>query len=499
MEYVAGIDLGTSAVKVLLVDQSGNVKADWTEDYPIYHDHSGWSEQDPEDWVQKTLVALNRLVESSGVNPSAIKGLSFSGQMHGLVLMGENGKPLRRAILWNDTRTSEECRDIETAAGHETILKIAKNRTLEGFTLPKLVWVKKHEPKLYERAATFLLPKDYLRYRLTGDAAMDYSDAAGTLLLNVAEKQWSTELCSSLGINPEICPRLVESETCVGTLLPEVAEETGLSPETQVFAGGADNACGAVGAGILSDKQMMSSIGTSGVVLSYENTGARDFGGQVHYFNHAKANAFYIMGVTLSAGDSLDWFRNQFAEDISFADIVKQADKVPVGAGGLLFTPYLAGERTPYADADIRGAFIGADTSHTKWHFARAVMEGITFSLNESVNLLRESGKSVESVVSVGGGAKSSEWLQIQADVFDAPVVKLKNEQGPGMGAALIAACGCGWFSSLEECADVFIQTDKVIEPVSENADKYKELFAIYQEVYESTRGLSRSLKKFRR
>jgi xylulokinase len=419
--------------------------------------------------------------------------------MHGLVLLDAHGKPLRRAILWNDTRTTQECKEIEDQVGLNKILSIAKNRPLEGFTLPKLLWVKKHEREVYDRAETFLLPKDYVRYRLTGDVAMDYSDAAGTLLLNVPGKKWSEKLCRALEIDPGICPRLVASEENVGALLSEVAESTGLSPQTRVFAGGADNACGAVGSGILSDGQLMCSIGTSGVMLGYEKTGSLDFGGKVHYFNHARPDAFYIMGVTLSAGDSLNWFKETFIKEVSFSDIAKQVNRVQVGAGGLLFTPFLAGERTPHADANIRGSFIGIDPSHTKWHFARAVMEGITFSQNESVELLKQSGKVMDQVVSVGGGAKSTEWLQIQADIFDLPVVKLKNEQGPGMGAAMIAAYGCGWFDSLEQCAEVFVQREGIIEPIKENVSQYKELFGTYQKIYEQTKGISRALKKFRK
>ncbi|WP_089964729.1 xylulokinase [Lihuaxuella thermophila] len=499
MEYVIGVDLGTSAVKVLLVDRNGRVKADCSESYPLYHDRSGYSEQNPEDWVGKTLAALKKLIQKSGVRPDAVKGLSFSGQMHGLVLLDEQARPLRRAILWNDTRTSEECREIEAVIGKDSLLAICKNRALEGFTLPKLLWVKKHEPDLYKRARVFLLPKDYVRFRLTGQIAMDYSDAAGTLLLDIAKKVWSSDLLEKLGLDSHICPPLVESEAFVGTIRPEVAEETGLSTTTKVFAGGADNACGAVGAGVLSEGKTMCSIGTSGVVLSYESTGERVFSGEVHYFNHAKPGAYYLMGVTLAAGYSLDWFRSTFDGDISFGELVKQAVGVPVGARGLLFTPYLVGERTPHADGDIRGSFIGIDASHTKWEFARAVIEGITFSLHESIEILKQSGKSVESVVSIGGGAKSGEWLQIQADVFDAAVVKLKNEQGPGMGAAMIAACGCGWFDSLEECAAAFVQVGQVIQPRPESVEQYRQLFAVYRDVYENTRALSRQLKEFRK
>lgn len=498
MEHVIGVDLGTSAVKVLLVDWTGKVKAEWTEMYPLYQPHSGYSEQNPEDWVEKTIVALRKVLEASKIDARSVVGLSFSGQMHGLVLLNEKNEVLRNAILWNDTRTTEECREIEERVGKGTLLSITQNRALEGFTLPKLLWAKKHEPHLYKQARTFLLPKDYVRLRLTGHVAMEYSDAAGTLLLDIRNKTWSEEICKALDVDIRLCPPLVESTEYVGTLLPEIAEQTGLPVNVKVFAGGADNACGAIGAGILAEGQTMCSIGTSGVVLAYEQTGNKDFAGKVHYFNHAKPNSYYIMGVTLAAGYSFDWLKRTFLAETSFSEIVKRAYESPIGANGLLFTPYLVGERTPYADADVRASFIGIDSSHTKWDFARAVIEGITFSLNESIDIIKASGKRVETIVSIGGGAKSEEWLQIQADIFDTPIEKLKNEQGPGMGAAMIAACGCGWFESLEQCARVFKEVERVVEPNQAAVERYRELFALYREVYPQTKELTKKLKAFR-
>ncbi|WP_027410331.1 xylulokinase [Anoxybacteroides tepidamans] len=499
MEYVIGIDLGTSAVKVLLVDKNGRVKGEWTEPYPLYQPRSGYSEQNPEDWIEKTIAALKNVLQTAKIDPHSVRGLSFSGQMHGLVLLNEKHEVLREAILWNDTRTTEECREIEERVGKEKLLSITQNRALEGFTLPKLLWVKKYEPHIYEQAHTFLLPKDYVRFRFTGHVAMEYSDAAGTLLLDIRNKVWSRQLCHALDIDIGLCPPLVESAAYVGTLLPEVAEQTGLPTTVKVFAGGADNACGAIGAGILSEGRTMCSIGTSGVILAYEQTGNKQFAGKVHYFNHANPNSYYIMGVTLAAGYSFEWFKRTFAPEDSFSEIVKRASESTIGANGLLFTPYLVGERTPYADANIRSSFIGIDASHTKWDFARAVIEGITFSLNESITIIKESGKQVKSVVSVGGGAKSQEWLQIQANIFDTPIEKLKNEQGPGMGAAMIAACGCGWFTSLEECASVFKQVEQIVEPREEETKLYRELFLVYRQIYSQTKEINEQLKKLRK
>lgn len=498
MKYVIGVDLGTSSVKVLLVDQKGSVIREVSKSYPLIQEKSGYSEQDPEEWVEKTTDALAELVSNFQGDISDIEGISFSGQMHGLVILDEEMHLLKNAILWNDTRTTEQCRQIDEIVGKKKLLEITKNAALEGFTLPKILWVKQYEPNIFNKIHVFMLPKDYLRFRMTGQIHMDYSDAAGTLLLDIAKKEWSKEICELLGINPSICPPLVESSDFVGTITKEFAEKTGLSEKTKVFAGGADNACGAIGAGILSPGKTLCSIGTSGVVLSYEETKDRDFKGKVHYFNHGKENAYYTMGVTLAAGYSLSWFKEIFADDESFNDFLSGIEDVPAGSNGLLFTPYIVGERTPYPDANIRGSFIGIDSKHTRAHFVRAVIEGITFSLNESIEIFREAGKEIDTIVSIGGGAKNETWLQIQADIFNAKIVKLSSEQGPGMGAAMLAAYGCGWFNSLDACAEEFLDVVKVYEPIPENVVVYRELFAIYREIYKNTKTLSEKLGTFR-
>lgn len=498
MKYVIGVDLGTSSVKVLLVNQNGEVVQEVSRKYPLIQEKSGYSEQDPNEWVDKTAEALKELVADFQGNASDIEGISFSGQMHGLVLVDQDRKLLRNAILWNDTRTTEQCRQIYDVFGKEKLLDVTKNVALEGFTLPKLLWVKQHEPDLFQQIAVFMLPKDYLRFRMTGQIHVDYSDAAGTLLFDVAKKEWSDEICAAFGIDPSICAPLVESGTCIGTVSEEFAERTGLSAETKVFAGGADNACGAIGAGILSPGKTLCSIGTSGVVLSYEEKKDRNFNGMVHYFNHGKENAYYTMGVTLSAGYSLSWFKDVFAESDNFHDFMSGIEEIPPGSHGLLFTPYIVGERTPYPDAIIRGSFIGIDSKHTRAHFIRAVMEGITFSLHESIEIFRNAGKTIDTIVSIGGGAKNETWLQIQADIFNAKIVKLSSEQGPGMGAAMLAAYGCNWFASLDECADAFLNVEKVYEPNRDHAEKYRQLFTIYKDVYQNTKELSARLKYFR-
>ncbi len=497
MSYVIGIDLGTSAVKALLVTKSGEVAAEASRAYPLFHEHSGWSEQRPDDWVEATIEALKELSTAQGIDPTAIEGISFSGQMHGLVLLNGEGRPVRNAILWNDTRTTAECREIEAVLG-ENLLAITRNPALEGFTLPKILWVRKHEPEAFAEAELFVLPKDYVRYKLTGNLHMDYSDAAGTLMLDVAAKAWSVEVLKAFQLPESFCPPLVDSHDLTGTLLPDVAERTGLPASVKVFAGGADNACGAIGSGILEEGLTLCSIGTSGVILSYENDKTKDFGGKVHFFNHGKENAYYVMGVTLAAGYSLSWFKRTFAPDESYDQLLAGVGEVKPGAGGLLFTPYLVGERTPHADSSIRASFIGVDGSHERIHFARAVMEGITFSLNESVDMFRSAGKKVDKIVSIGGGAQNPAWLQMQADIFDAEVVSLENEQGPGLGAAMLAAYGCGWFPSLEACAELFVKHDQQYQPNPAAVETYKGLFRLYQQVYANTRNLNENLVAYR-
>ncbi|MBP3953043.1 xylulokinase [Bacillus suaedae] len=499
MKYVIGVDLGTSAVKILLVNQNGEVTKEVSKEYALIQEKSGYSEQKPDDWVDQTIAGLTDLLKDFNGDNHQIEGISFSGQMHGLVLLDDNNEPLRNAILWNDTRTTAECEDIYNRVGEARLLELTKNPALEGFTLPKILWVKKHEPDTFSKAKTFVLPKDYVRLKLTGKLHMDYSDAAGTLLLNVAEQKWSKEICDLFDLGAEFCPPLVGSHERVGTLLSELAERTGLSADTLVFAGGADNACGAIGAGILEEGKTLASIGTSGVILSYEASEDKDFKGTVHYFNHGAPDAYYTMGVTLSAGHSLSWFKNVFAKEEDFYDLLAGIDSVNPGANGLLFTPYLVGERTPHVDSTIRGSFIGMDSSHERKDFVRAVIEGITFSLNESVEIFRDHGKTIDTVVSIGGGAKNETWLQIQADVFNAKIVKLSSEQGPGMGAAMLAAFGCGWFETLTDCADAFLKVEKEYLPNAEHVQTYKELFQLYQNVYKQTKELNQDLVKFRK
>lgn len=451
----------------------------------------GYSEQNPIDWVKGVITATKQLLTKVSAND--IEGVSFSGQMHGLVLLDENNQVLRPAILWNDTRTTEQCHEILNKLGTEFI-QITGNNALEGFTLPKILWVKENEPDIWQKVKTFLLPKDYVRFAMTGNLAMDYSDATGTVMLDIRSNEWSSKILNAFDISADVCPKLVNSIDYVGNISAAFAKASGLNTDTKVFAGGGDNACGAVGSGILQAGQGLSSIGTSGVVLKFEDSNQTNYHGQLQMEDHALPDSNYSMGVTLAAGFALSWFKKQFYPNESFDQLTADAAKSTIGANGLIFTPYLMGERTPYADSKIRGSFIGVSGNQTRGDFARSVMEGITFSFKDIFEIYRQAGNPIEKVVAIGGGAKSELWLQMQADIFNVPVTTLVNEQGPGLGAAMIAATGLGWYKDLQECAHKFVKYGKTYKPNNNNVDKYKQIYLIYHQVYGATKSICQNL-----
>ncbi|QLE62880.1 Xylose kinase [Furfurilactobacillus rossiae] len=497
MSYVLGIDLGTSAVKVSAVNQEGVIVAQQSFDYPLNQPHPGYSEQNPEDWVSGTTVAIVNLILKDHLKPEDIEGISYSGQMHGLVLLDENHQILRPAILWNDTRAAKQRHEITDVLG-DRFETITKNQPLEGFTLPKLLWVKENEPEIYKQIATVLLPKDYVRFRMTGKLAIDYSDATGTVMLDVNEGTWSKEILDSLNIDIDLCPPLINSTDFVGNITSSYASFSGLSTSTKVFGGAADNAAGAIGAGIVDDKQVMVSIGTSGVVLKTEPK-TSNYRGVLQFEDHGITDQYYSMGVTLAAGYSLCWFKRTFLPDHSFDELTSLAAERPIGANGLIFTPYIVGERAPYADADIRGSFIGVDGVQTQGDFIRSVLEGITYSFKDILQIYQNNHRTFSQVVSIGGGAKSSFWLQLQADIFNAPVTSLVNEQGPGLGAAMIAAMGLGWYPDWKTCVAKFVQYGKIYQPQPEHVAQYEQFYAVYHQVYEATASLSHQLLQLRR
>ena len=490
MGYVLGIDLGTSSLKGLLMNKSGEVVAFAGYDYPLLHSKKGYSEQNPEEWVKACENVFKALSEKVEDFKAELEGIAISGQMHGLVTLDAENKVVRPAILWNDTRTTKQCTEIMEDLG-DRIITITKNKALEGFTLPKILWMQEEERELWSKVAHIMLPKDYLIFRLTGEFATDYSDAAGTLLLDVAAKKWSDEILVKYNIDEKILPKLYNSIDCVGKIKAEYQKDFGFEKEVKVMGGGADNACAAVGSGIVSNGIGMVSIGTSGVFLSYEDEAHSNYSGRLHLFNHGIPDAYYSMGVTLAAGHSLNWFKETFAPKESFEELLSDIDKIPAGSDGLLFAPYIVGERTPYADSKVRGSFTRIDTTHTRAHFARAVLEGITFSLRDSMGLMSElTEKKFDKILSVGGGSKNKDWLQMQADIFDTEIITLTTEQGPGLGAAMMAAVGTGWFANLNECATTFVHYKSGIIPVKENVLKYNEAYESYKKVYGATRDL---------
>lgn len=488
MSYVIGLDLGTSALKGLVLNKNGEVVLTATSAYPLLNPKPGYSEQDPAEWIRATDEVLTELVSQLPALSSELEGISISGQMHGLVTLDSQQEVVRPAILWNDTRTTGACERITETLSDE-LISITKNKALEGFTLPKIVWMQEYEIDLWQQVDHIMLPKDFLVYYLTGRLATDYSDAAGTLLLDINTNKWSEMIMDTFNLSKSLMPELYNSVDSVGILRESLAEKHNLPSVVKIAAGGADNACAAVGSGIVTDDIGMVSIGTSGVFLSFEEASHTNYGGQLHLFNHAKPESYYSMGVTLAAGDSLRWFRNTFSGELSYEDLLHDIDQIAPGSDGLLFAPYIVGERTPYADSQIRGSFIGIDTKHTLTHFARAVLEGITFSLKDSQQLMEQlTGKSFKKIISVGGGAKNKEWLQIQADIFDAEIVTLQSEQGPGIGAAYCAMIACGWYDDLQDCTDHCVSYKQSVHPNKNQVQQYSEIYKSYQKIYSQTK-----------
>ncbi|MFW6301255.1 MAG: xylulokinase [Bacillota bacterium] len=496
MEFLIGLDIGTSAAKGILIDKAGRLKGETSSNYSVSNPQAGWSEQDPEDWWQATLEVLKKLQSIVTENNGEIAGISFSGQMHSSVFLDKDDEVIRPAILWSDTRTSAECQEIEElAGGREKLIEMTGNKALEGFTAPKVLWLKNNEPENYDKVESLLLPKDYIRYRLTGKKAMDLSDAAGTLMLNVKKGEWHVELLEKLGINPDILPPLLNSTEVAGEINSQSAELTGIPEGTTVVAGGADNACGAAGSGMVEEGQVMVSIGSSGVILAPADKYQAVSGGKLHLFNHSAAGKYYYMGVMLAAGQALSWYMdNVLPEGWDYKKLNAETAEIPAGSENLIFLPYLNGERTPHADANARAVFFGLSALHNKAHMARAVMEGVTFGLRDSLELIQDNGIDVKTVRAIGGGAKSKVWQQIIADIFNKPVELLEIEEGPAYGAALIAGVGAGIYNSLEEANQELIKVKEVIQPDPEKAKKYNELYHIYRGLYPALKESYKSL-----
>lgn len=506
MSYLLGLDIGTSGVKALLMSVDGELIGSASQEYPMSSPRPGWTEQDPEDMWQGTIDALAKVIAKYQVTPTSIRGIGLSGQMHSSVFLDSEGQVIRPAILWNDSRTTRQCREIESLVGKELLLEEASNPALEGFTAPKVLWLKENEPDNFKKLRWLLLVKDYIRYRLTGEINMELSDAAGTLLLNVKDRKWSDVIMNKLNLPMEILPDLVDSTTVCGYVKPEVAQLTGLLPGTPVVGGGADNACGAVGAGIVEPGRAMISLGTSGVMLAHLEQPKLPRSGTIHMFNHAVPDKFYMMGVILSAGLSFRWFRDQFgtveklfASEMDtdvYTVLTNLAETSPAGSNGLIFLPYLTGERTPHGDGNARGGFFGLSASHARKDFVRAILEGVGFAFRDSLCLLQQAGWDGNSVRCIGGGARSTLWREIIASILGLQVQTLNNDEGPGLGAALLAGVGTGAFDNASEASEAILTVESTIDPNPKWTNTYQEMYQIYKSLYPAMKPMYDQLTK---
>lgn len=494
MSYLLGVDIGTSGTKTVLFDTLGNTIASALGEYPLYQPQVGWAEQNAEDWWNATANTIKEVILKSGIDAKDIKGVGLSGQMHGLVLLDKNNKVLRPSIIWCDQRTDKECRQITELVGKDRLIQITANPALTGFTASKIMWVKNNEPHIYEKAAKILLPKDYVRFMLTGEFATEVSDASGMQLLDIANRNWSQEVLDKLGIDRALLADVYESQEVSGKINSKTAAITGLIEGTPVVGGGGDQAAGAIGNGIVKSGIISSTIGTSGVVFAYTDKVTIDPKGRVHTFCHAVPNTWHVMGVTQGAGLSLKWFRDNFCLSEKEAAALMntdpynimgtEAEKAAIGCDGLIYLPYLMGERTPHLDPFARGVFFGLSARHTKRDMLRAVMEGVSYSLKDCMEIIKEMGIEVNEVRASGGGGKSPIWRQMQADMFNAEVVTINSSEGPALGVALLAGVGAGVYNSVGEACETVIKRVTTQNAIKENSEIYNKYHKIYGNVY---------------
>jgi xylulokinase len=488
MATLIGVDVGTSGTRALAVTTEGELVAEANRPHDLLTPRPGWSEQDPAQWWDATKAVLAEVAPQTG----DVIGLGLTGQMHGSVFLDAAGAVIRPALLWNDQRTAAECDEITERVGAERLLELAGNPALTGFQAPKILWLARHEPDAYARVAAVLLPKDYVRLRLTGERATDASDAAGTLLLDVRARDWSAEILEALEIPREWLPAVFEGPEVTGTLTDALADELGLPRGLPVAAGGGDNAAAAVGVGVVREGALSSSIGTSGVIFAHRDAFAPDPSGRVHAFCHAVPGAWHLMSVTLSAGGSLSWWRDVAGD--AFDALVGEAEAVESGSEGLLFLPYLTGERTPHLDPEARGAFVGLTVRHGRGHLTRAVMEGVAYSMRDGLEVMRGLGTPDDDVRAVGGGSRSPLWLQLQADVYGRPVRRTVIDEGPAYGAALLAGVAAGAFAGVDEASARVRLRQEVTEPDAERARRYDELYGTYVDLYPALRDAMHAL-----
>jgi xylulokinase len=489
--YWLGIDIGTGGSRALLVDAAGTLTGSFTAAHAEMTMHRPlWAEQDPEDWWRAAGEAIRGVLGQSGVTAAEVRGIGLSGQMHGLTLLDAGNAVIRPALIWCDQRSQPQVDAINSKVGKQKVLECTANPVLTGFTLPKLLWVRHHEPAAYARVRKMLLPKDYVRFKLTGEFATEVSDASGTSLFDVVKRRWSFELAELLGIDKDILPAVYESSDVSGKISAEAAAVTGLAAGTPVVGGGGDQAASAVGNGIVEPGIVSCTLGTSGVVFAHMEEVQYDPAGRVHTFCHAVRGKWHVMGVTQGAGLSLQWFRNQLAPGVSYDALMTEAAKSPAGADGLYWLPYLMGERTPHLDATIRGGWIGLTARHTRADLIRALIEGVSYSQRDGLDIIEGLGIRVESVRASGGGANSSFWRQVLADILAKRVVTLANQEGSAYGAALLAMVGTGEYGSVPEVCGAVIREVESIYPRAGNAPVYRAGHQKYQALYPVVRAV---------
>lgn len=494
MAYIIGVDCGTSGTKTVLFDELGTVISSMTIEYPMYQPKNGYAEQEPCDWANAMISTIKGVMAKSGVSKSDVKGIGISGQMHGLVMLDKDDNVLRRSIIWCDQRTAKEVAEMNQKLGEKKLIEITANPALTGWTASKILWVKNNEPDIYEKCRHILLPKDYLRLILTGEYATEVSDASGMQLLDVKNRCWSKEVCDTLGIDMSMLGKVYESCEVTGKLTKKMADELGLCEGTIVVGGAGDNAAAAVGTGVVEDGKAFTTIGTSGVVFAHTSQISIDPQGRVHTCCAAVPNSWHVMGVTQGAGLSLKWFRDNFCSaEKETAKLMgvdeyylmdKQAETVPVGAERLIYLPYLMGERTPHLDPDARGVFFGLSAMHTKKHMLRAVMEGVSYSLRDCVEVFRQMNINVSDMMACGGGGSSPLWRSMLADLYNCPVKTVASKEGPALGVALLASVGAGIYSSVPEACKAVIKADKIQEPVLERVSEFEKYYQLYREIY---------------
>jgi xylulokinase len=483
--YFLGIDTSTTSSKSLLIDEQGNVVAVASSPHTLQTPRPLWSEQDPREWWDAVSASIRAVLEQAGVGGDRIAAVGLTGQMHGLILLDEAGQVLRPAILWNDQRTQSQCDEIHARIGRERFIQITGNVALTGFTAPKILWVKQNEPDVYARAAHVLLPKDYIRLRLTGEYAMDKADAAGTVLFDLKTRDWSDEVLATLDIPRTWMPQTFEGPEFTGYVSEEAAAQTGLKPGTPVAAGGGDQAAQAVGVGAVEPGIVGLTVGTSGVVFAATPTPLIEPEGRLHAFCHAVPGLWHFMGVMLSAAGSLQWYRDTLASQMSFDELVKEAESVPAGSEGLQFLPYLSGERTPHPDPLARGAFIGLTLRHGRAHLTRAVLEGVAFGLKDSFTLIQSAGLGeITQVRASGGGTRGALWRQILASVLEAELVTVNTTEGAAYGAALLGGVGAGAWPDVLTACHTCVKVTGATRPDASEVEAYRKAYPLYRELY---------------